>query len=255
MLEIINKKTKQIINIIHLQGRTPEDFLKTIEIIQNTAEINLINDKKLSIVSCWTEDKKCILKQQLDRFNIQLINALPNDYDYSKDWYMPNKIKYYINCLENKINTEFVLLLDGYDVLISTFDNIINKFKKTNYRILFNATTNNYPNEEIDILYNRKKYLPYGYFNAGCCIGYRKDLIKFYKEALEYINIDNPYKSEQKILRHTFAKYSNDKYQKFIGIDYKRNIFSTMGLTTIEYIYDKKLNKHIIYISNNNEIN
>lgn len=253
MLEIINKKTNEIVNIIHLQGKTIESFPKTIEIIQNTAEINPINDKKLSIVSCWTEDKKCILKQQLDRFNIKLINALPNNYNYLSNWYMPNKIKYYINCLENQIETEYVLILDGYDVLVNTFDNIINKFKKTNYRILFNATHHNYPNEEIDILYNRKKYLPYGYFNAGCCIGYRKDLIKFYKESLEYINIYNPYESEQKILRHTFAKYSNDKYQKFIGIDYKQNIFSTMGKTTTEYFYDESLNKHIIYIRNNYE--
>jgi len=250
MFNVINEETNKPVNIVHFQGRTFDGFPKTIKIIQDYAQLKN-KYERLSIVSCWTDDSKCILKQQLDKFNIQLINALPNNYDFNSKWYMPNKIKYYIDCLENKINTKYVLILDGYDVLICTFDNLIHKFLKTKYRILFNATINNYPDEEIDILYNRNKYLPYAYFNAGCCIGYRDDLIKFYKEALEYINIKNIYNSEQKILRHAFAKYSNNPDQNFIGLDYKREIFLTMEYSISRFTYNLLTKKYNLYINFN----
>jgi hypothetical protein len=52
---------------------------------------------------------------------------------------MPNKIKYYLNTLKS-LQSEIVILLDGYDSLVVTFDNLIDKFKNCGFRILFNAT-------------------------------------------------------------------------------------------------------------------
>ena len=238
----LNNKNEEV-NILHFQGGNIFPLDKIFNIVKNNAELKPISN--LSIISCWTDDSKCHLLHQLTKNNINLINALPEDYDFSQKWDMRNKIRYYINCLEN-INTTYSLLLDGYDVLFVSTDNILNKFKNKGYKIIFNTTINNYPDEKIDIIYNNEKY-EFKYFNAGCCIGYTSELLKFYKECLEYINIENKLNSEQKILRHAFSKYSNDPKQRFIYCDFRRNIFHSMGFTKCSY----NINYNKLYINLN----
>ena len=173
-----------------------------------------------------------------------MYNALSNDHDYSQPWDMRYKIKYYIEYLENHIDTDIVMLLDGYDVLLSSTDNIIDKFLSQPYRILFNSTVNNYPDVVIDYIPNRLQYDKFSpFFNAGCCIGYKNDLITFYKECYDLIDIENKFNSEQYIIRHAFAKYSKDLNQHFIWIDFKRDIFNSMGYMTCSYNAEDKILK------------
>ena len=47
---------------------------------------------------------------------------------------MPNKIKFFLDTLE-KIDQEYVLFLDGYDVLLTHLDDILDKYLKTVYDI------------------------------------------------------------------------------------------------------------------------
>jgi hypothetical protein len=184
---------------------------------------------QLAIISTWTDAQSCCLLQQCIKNNISIYNCVPDNYDTTQEWYMPNKIKFFLNLLE-KITQPYILFLDGYDVLLTHLDDILNKFKEFNYDILFNPSCNNYPDVLIDIIPNRTQKGVYRYFNAGCCIGKREALIKFYKEALEYIDIANPLNSEQFIMRHAFAKYSKDPIQRFIGIDHDCRIFQSMGV-------------------------
>ena len=249
MLKVLNNRDIQV-NILHFQGRNLQILKKTANLVYHYANLNPINDKELSIVSCWTDNFRCILYNQLIKFNIHVINALPKDYNYDMGWDMRNKIKYYIECLENQVNTKYVLLLDGYDVLFASTNDIIKKFEKSGYRIIFNTSYNNYPDEFIDIVPNRETLGFFKYFNAGCCIGYREDLIKFYKECLEYIDVPNPLNSEQKIIRMGFAKYSNDPNQRFIWVDRDRDIFHTMAFTKCSYDADTNTLK----ITDNDEI-
>ena len=239
MVKVINNNGLEV-NILHFQGKSKEILRNTFTFIEDNIVLDKNINKELSFVSCWTDDNKCCLYKQLKKFNITLINALPNDYDYSQHWDMRNKIYFYIDCLKNKVNTDVVLLLDGYDVLLSSTESILEKFKETGYRIIFNTTYNNYPNENIDYIENRRHLGFFQYFNAGCCIGYREDLIKFYTECLNYIDIPNPVRSEQKVLRHCFANYSNDTQQKFVWLDVDRNIFHTMAYTNP--IYNEETN-------------
>ena len=247
-IKVLNNNDKEV-NVLHFQGKNVDILWRTFALVKNYCKLDPIEDN-ISLVSCWTDDSKCNLYQQLKNNNIELINAIPNNYDYTQEWNMINKIKFYIDCLENKVNTKYVMLLDGYDVLFTSTKDILKKFKKTRYRIIFNTSYNNYPEENIDYIENREERLGFfHYFNAGCCIGYREDLIRFYKECLDFVYIYNPLQSEQKILRHCFGKYSGDKNQKFIWLDYKREIFHTMALTICDY----DANTRILKIDNNYE--
>lgn len=219
-------------NVLHFHGQNGAQLPITFNAVANEHIVNIQYDrKKLSIVSCWTDDEQCCLLHQCQKFGIPLDNVVPDDYDRTQTWYMPNKIKFFLDYLQNKCNTELVMFLDGYDVLFTSLSEIIPKFKRYGFRILFNPSCNNYPNIFIDRLYNRQNLGLYRYFNAGCCIGYREDLIKFYSEALEHINEPNPWNSEQLVLRYAFKKYANDPEQRFVGIDYKCTLFKSMGCT------------------------
>jgi len=44
-----------------------------------------------------------------------------------------------------EIETKYILILDGYDVVIDNWDSLIEKFKSFNAGIVFNASKNNYP--------------------------------------------------------------------------------------------------------------
>ncbi len=238
ILKVYNKFGKEI-NVLHFQGKNLEQFVHTSILIYELSKLDPL-EKNLSVVACWTDDEKCILNKQFIKNNLILHNALPINYDYTQLWDMRNKIKYYIDYLENYINTDIVMLLDGYDVLLASTKDIVAKFLSQPYHILFNSTVNNYPLANIDYIWNRYQYDQFcPFFNAGCCIGYRKDLIKFYKECYELINIPNNYNSEQFIVRHAFAKYSNIHNQDFIWIDFKRDIFHSMGYMVSSYNADE----------------
>lgn len=236
-MKVVNANNKEI-NILHFQGRSLETLKDMFNLVKNNVQLAPL-EPNLTIVSCWTDDTKCHLLQQLNKFGINLVNAVPDNYDRSVKWDMTNKIQFYIEYLKEKVKTDYVLLLDGYDVLLTSTIDIVKRFKATGYRIIFNTTYNKYPKEDIEVIENRRNKLgDFQYFNAGCCIGYREDLIKFYTECLNYKDIPNPARSEQKILRHCFANYSNDPLQKFIWLDTNRIIFHTMAHTEYSYVDD-----------------
>lgn len=232
---IVQDEYGETANVLHFHGQNINQLTNTFNLIYNEHIVDSNYDRnKLAIVSTWTDEKLCCLLQQCKRFDIPLINCVQEKYDKTLPWYMPNKIKFFIETLES-IDNELVMFLDGYDILLTHLDDIIYKFENQKYRILFGPSCNNYPNVQVDVIYGRTQLGVYRYFNAGCCIGYREDLLKFYKEALEYISIDNPWNSEQYVLRNAFAKYSNDTTQNFIGVDHKCSIFRSMGMTDSSY--------------------
>ena len=127
------KRDNNYVNIIHFPGNSINYFLQLIDLIlhYNTVNLNPINESELTIFSCWTNDDKCILYQQCKNQNINLYNCLPKDYDKSQEWYMPNKIRFILDYLKNKVNTEITLILDGYDVLIMNTDDLLKKVKSS----------------------------------------------------------------------------------------------------------------------------
>lgn len=242
-------------NVLHFHGQNINQLANTFRVISTDHIVDSNFDKnKLAIVSTWTEEDHCCLLQQCIKFDIPLINCIPQDYDRTQEWYMPNKIKFFINVLEN-IDNELVMFLDGYDVLLVHLDDIIERYETQPYDILFGPSCNNYPNIKIDRLWGRTNMGVYRYFNAGCVIGKRISLIEFYKKALGYINKENPWNSEQFIMRYAFSEYSFNKKQTFVGIDFNCKIFRSMGVTdssvnentgSIYFSCNRQLKKNII---------
>lgn len=217
-------------NVLHFHGMNREQLQGTFNMIVKKHVVNPNYDiNELCIISTWTDEDKCTVLRQAKKSGFNIINCIPHDYDKNQKWYMPNKIKFFINNLKN-IDQDIVLFVDGYDVLFTDLSNIVERFKSQKYRVLFGPSCNNYPDVDIDSISNRHQMGLYRYFNAGCVIGYTKDLLKFYNEALEFIDIENPLNSEQYVLRYEFAKYSSDPEQDFVGIDFSGKIFQSMGL-------------------------
>ena len=225
-------------NIAHFQGKASKDFESImLDIKEHTLE-EVPED--MAIISIWTSDNKCILNQQLQKNNINLINCyIPTD----EAWTNPYKIQCILKTLKS-LKTKYALILDGYDVVINSFKDIISKFESFNAGVVFNASKNNYP----FVLWDRSKACSnskFRYLNAGCCIGYTDKLIEFYEKVFkEYQNRPtNRWNSEQLIVRRAYKPYKDysDDYN-LIKLDTKCDIFQTFGQGLIRKIND------IIYI-------
>lgn len=236
---ILNYRGSEI-NICHFQGRSMSEYPLLVHFLYNK-KIEGDKPENLTIITTETDPKNAVLTQQLYLNNIPYINSVTEDLF---EWSNINKIDFIIEALENT-KTEYSLILDGRDVVINSFEGLMEKYKETGMRILFNASKNNFPRVEIDKLHDRDWRGNFKYFNAGCVIGVTSDLLKFYKECrdlmptLEDIEIFN---SEQYIIRHGFAKYSEDLNNKFVDFDWECNIFQTFSQTKLV----KKGNDYIV---------
>jgi len=219
------------INVCHLQGRSMAEYPLVIQFLYNK-KISGEKPKNITIITTETDPENAILTQQLYLNDISYINSVNDDL---LEWSNINKIDFLIDALE-KTETEYALILDGRDVIINTFEGIIEKYKSTGLNILFNATKNNFPRVEIDKLHDRDWRGNFKYFNAGCCIGETDALLKFYKECKELIPTLKDveiFNSEQYIIRHCYAKYSEDINNKFVDFDWECNIFQTFAQTRL----------------------
>ena len=206
-------------NILHFPGEA--SYLKEywVTLMEEKSAFSSVDN--LTIITFATDENNSPLINQLKRNDIDYINAADTD----SDWVNTKKIGYLLNALD-KVKTEYVLILDGYDVVIQSLDGILEKFKSLNYRIIFNATHNNYPDIEVDKIVNREKLGDFCYLNAGGCIGYKDDIRNFYEEVKEIQSkVDNPNNSEQLLVRTVFAKYSGKQDNNFVFIDYNCMIF------------------------------
>lgn len=239
-MEILNHKKKPF-NVCHFQGRS---FGAYSMLFKGVSENKLTKPDNLDVITFFNNKNNAMLAIQLDKHNIPYFNGFTN---FDKKWDNRLKISSAIDVLK-KCTNEIVMLLDANDVLILSFDNIIEKFKSTGKRILFNATSNNYPDVLIDKVRNRDFLGKFRYFNAGCCIGYREDVLTFYKQCKEFMDSNpyNPWNSEQFIVRNIFAKYlENEDYS--VDFDYECNIFQTFANTKIEKITTNEDDRYRVF--------
>ena len=216
------------INVCHFQGRSYYAYSTIFDDLFNR-KLELKED--IGIMTGFNNPKYAFFYQQLTNNGIEVINSFDS---IDGEWRNVDKVGYILRALK-KSDKEIFLICDGNDVLVNTFDGMIDKFKKSGYRILYNATTNNHPKVLIDAIYDRDMHGRFRYFNAGCCIGYREDLIKFYEECQKTwdSNPYNPWESEQLILRLTYKRYLENN-DNTIGFDHNCEIFQTFCNTQIE---------------------
>jgi hypothetical protein len=226
------------VNVSHFQGTSRDRLGDFMELVKTKSTLEL--PEGLTVLTTYTDPDKCILYQQLNKSGINCLNTLDylNNLD-EEGWSMTKKIDLIREGLKH-VDTEIVLICDGYDVYINSFDNILQKFKSTGLKMLFNGTKNNFPATHVDRIPYRDWRGEYRYFNAGCAIGYKDDFIKFYDDCAEIIDkVSNPWDSEQLILRHVFAKYSENvnSDNPYMDFDWECNIFQTYVNSIVLKLY------------------
>lgn len=199
-------------------------------------EIEFHKPDNISIISIMTPDvvKESPLHYQLTKNGYSYINSVPKNH---KMWINRHKPRYLIEALE-QVDTEYCLILDGNDTaIVRDLDEIINVFECYEKNIVFNSTSNCFPNLPIDKIeyvddYNARPILfgPFCYLNAGVCFGYTKALKEFYKEVVEQIEKENV-PSEQYYVRKIMGKH-----QDTVFFDYDCRLFQAFNKgVTLEY--------------------
>lgn len=228
--KVLSHKGKEF-NICHFQGRSFDGRPALVGYYFNKKIGGKLPDN-VTIVTTETDEFSAVTCQQLQLNKIPYINSVD---DIVLEWSNIAKVEFILKALK-QVKTEFAIIVDARDVLFNTFDGILDKFLATGYRMIYNATKNNFPRMEIDKIHDRDWRGDFKYFNAGCCIGYTKDLVDFYekcfeiKDSLVDLELIN---SEQYILRSVFAKYSEDVNQKYIDFDYDCDIFQSFAGTRL----------------------
>jgi hypothetical protein len=213
--------------IAHFQGNSYAGYFAISEHFKKQ-EIRV--PENVTIVTVSNRDDKSMLIDQLKKNNIPFLN-------HSKKggtWSNLKKIGY-VNTSLKEVETDYVLILDAFDVLIAhPLDDIVNRFDEYGKKLLFNATKNNYPNLLIDMVADRDFRGEFRFLNAGCCFGKTQYAKEFYAKAkvlLDDETIENPKKSEQLIIRHAFKNATDD-----VDFDWKCDVFQTFGSTNVKFL-------------------
>ena len=144
------------------------------------------------------------------------------------DWVNVLKIGLTIKFLESS-NKEYVLACDSCDVVVYSFENIIDKFLDKKCDMLYNAEFKPYPHdlEHESSIFERSVFKPpFQHLNSGVWIGKREFALQFYRELSKHI--DNT--CDQKIIREWYFKYPS------ILIDDTCDIFQTLNSVTLDIL-------------------
>lgn len=189
-------------------------------------------DENITVITTVTEDSvdKSVILKQTDR----ILNCAEGQ-SYDGNWDMRLKIKWLMKSLE-KVKTDYVLLLDGLDVVINKDidSRLIELYKEYSSPVVYGVTTKNFPKELIEsaVLLSQRKYLYDGFYsgrlNGGCCFGKTKEVRKVYEKASELLEKASS-TSEQFYLRNV-RKDNPD----LIEVDYKRKMFANIHLDDFE---------------------
>lgn len=218
------------IQIAHFPGQSR---ITSKEVLDEGKQTRFYKPYNVDIVSVITpsylNDDNTALDYQLRLNEISYINPAKK---HIGKWTNSKKVAYIIKGLK-QCKQEYVLVLDGADVCVmSDLTDIVERFKTYKKDIIFNATVWHYPKVEIDNVEDRKQYGKYCYLNAGCCIGKKEALIKFYEECYRLIRQErrkNP--SEQFYVRQVF-----DKHKDKVFFDYECKIFQIWHKPEYEYV-------------------
>lgn len=147
-------------------------------------QIDLSSD--ITIITWNNLDKGCFEKS-LESHGVPYVLKGTKDHIWSNY----NKFKYNIE-LAKKCGTKYMMGCDSHDVFfIGDICRVVEEFKKTNCKMLFNSEKFFYPNFQEGVLQKCKKFQEdigcgrYVYLNAGVWIGETKFCLDFFNRANE----------------------------------------------------------------------
>lgn len=207
----------------HFQGNA---IKKHLDIVEEYSTKKVTISPRIAVITAFTDHDSSILALQLELSNMPYTNACTD----KSSWSNIDKIKYFVETLE-ETTEEYSILLDGYDVLFfkDLDEGFIQKFESMNKKVIYNATKNNHPNMEIDMVDDRNSLGEFKYLNAGIVFGKTEDLLNLYKEILQITkreDIRNPWQSEQLYVRIGVSG------KAYVGFDHECNLFQTFSKTS-----------------------
>ena len=215
-LNYVNKDG-EILHVLHFPGHGLGDFIHIID-INKKRKFTILPD--ISIIStmnrsCWESSP---IKYQCELNSITIYNTALRE----AEWNNTLKIDHILRCLD-QISTQYALLVDGRDVVITADldEKFIEKFKKFNKPILYNGTPAAYPKvaieplEELFQIRGKQKFL-----NAGVCFGEVEALKTFYTRCAEISATLPDNKSEQLIVR-----MARQEMKELVAIDHVNELF------------------------------
>lgn len=215
-LNYVNKDG-EILHVLHFPGHGLGDFIHIID-INKKRKFTILPD--ISIIStmnrsCWESSP---IKYQCELNSITIYNTALRE----AEWNNTLKIDHILRCLD-QISTQYALLVDGRDVVITADldEKFIEKFKKFNKPILYNGTPAAYPKvaieplEELFQIRGKQKFL-----NAGVCFGEVEALKTFYARCAEISAKLPDNKSEQLIVR-----MARQEMKDLVAIDHNNELF------------------------------
>ena len=176
---------------------TEYEIDRKIKVNSNISMISIMNRE------CWNHSP---IRKQCQFNDIPLYNLAMNQ----TQWNNTLKMNYIIKCLE-WIDTEYAFISDGRDVILvnDLDDAFIEKYKAFGKPILYNATPNSFPIIVEDINYIVHVKGNHKFLNAGVCFGKKKELLEFYKTALELTKGSLDRNSEQEFIRQSFVRHQD----------------------------------------------
>ena len=212
--------------VAHFPGQQKITQSKTLNMLK---EIKFHKPDNISIISIMTPDiiDKSPLHYQLVQNGIEYVNPVPKDH---KMWINKHKPRYIVEALKN-IDTKYCLILDGNDTaIVRDLDDMAKVFECYEKAIVFNSTSNRFPNLSIDHIEfvddnNARPILfgPFCYLNAGVCFGYTPHLLAFYEEVVICADMENV-PSEQYYVRKVMGRHQNEVF-----FDYDCRLFQAFN--------------------------
>lgn len=180
--------------------------------------------------------QKRLIELQLDELkinyitlgkNVKEVKYLLNKYElnvHKPTW--NNRIKL-ILLLRNieKIKTNYILGLDCFDTfIVNDLSNIVEKFKKKNTKLLFNASNEFHPpNNKDEQIENQMASGPFSYFNGGVFFGLKNYICETFSDV--NWDLENWKCSEQYLIRKKYhLEFPN------IQIDWSCDLFQIVSM-------------------------
>jgi hypothetical protein len=179
----------------------------------------------VTIVTFATADiaAEALLPRQLDGAGIGYINPA-RDVAPWQNWL---KIPLLLEVLP-AVQTEYVLALDGRDVLLTgALDDIFARLASyPGISVLLGAQKFQYPPFAIEEFGDRQSLGAFAYINAGTVFGRTADVGRFYQRVA---GVDSPSRTEQLRVRSAFAECHDE-----VWFDHHCRIFQTFGQASLE---------------------
>ncbi|MFM8759713.1 MAG: glycosyltransferase domain-containing protein [Methylophilaceae bacterium] len=169
--------------IHHCPEDHPQKIWNTLVKLKGDCSDDIQKPKNLTVITFNNQNEEMLLERRLNASKSEFLVLGKG----LKEWRNPMKIELLKEGLQ-RVQTEYVLVMDASDVVISgSLARIVVEFKKFECEVLYNASSYVYPAEDRYSVMEDKIYQGlFSHLNSGCFIGRTNYCLNLYREVSEY---------------------------------------------------------------------